>query len=305
MNPTDPTFEEPTELVLQIQPQALELIQRAEIDMQISTAKKYGRPELVKIRQKMLSFATIDEETAEGCFYTLRRKDPQTQETKLIQGPSVRLAEIAVACYGNLRAASRVIANDGKKITSQGVCHDLETNVLISVEVGRRITSKNGRTYSEDMQIMTGNAANSIAFRNAVFKVIPLALIKPVYEHAKKVAVGDATTLSVKRDKMLKRLAAMGAETARVLATLGRQSVESIDLEDLANLVGLGTSIKDGDMTIEEAFPAPSPEQPAEKPSEPPAAGSQRLSAREKVLKQASFAEPTDPGPAPGEAGGK
>ena len=74
----------------------------------------------------------------------------------------------SVACYGNPRAASRVIDNDGRKITSQGGCHGLENNVQISVEVGRRIT---GKTYSDDMQITTGNAANCIAFRNAVFRV--------------------------------------------------------------------------------------------------------------------------------------
>lgn len=239
----------------EIQPRALELIQRAEIDMQISTAKKYPRLELAKIRQKMLSFATLDEETAESCFYTLRRWDAQANENKLIQGPSVRLAEIAVACYGNLRAASRVIDNDGKKITSQGACHDLENNVLISVEVSRRITNKTGKTFNDDMQITTGNAANSIAFRNATFKVIPMALVKPVYEQAKRVAVGDATTLSVKREKLFKRFSSMGVETERVLAVLEKASIESVDLDDLTTLIGIGTAIKDGEQTVEEAFP--------------------------------------------------
>ncbi len=88
---------------------ALELMQRAEIDMQVSTAKKYPRPDPSAIKKKMESFATMDEETAESCFYSLPR------DGKTIQGPSVRLAEIAVACYGNLRAASRVIANDGRR----------------------------------------------------------------------------------------------------------------------------------------------------------------------------------------------
>jgi hypothetical protein len=280
MNPQQqPPTQQAVEHIVEIQPHALELIQRAEIDMQIATAKKYPRAELAKIRQRMLSFATLDEDTAEGCFYTLRRKDPQTQENKLIQGPSVRLAEIAVACYGNLRAASRVIDNDGKKITSQGVCHDLETNVLISVDVARRITGKTGKTYSEDMQITTGNAANSIAFRNAVFKVIPMALVKPVYEQAKLVAVGDAKTLSVKRDKLFKRLNSMGVESERVLAALQKQSIESVDLEDLATLIGIGTAIKDGELAIDDAFPLP--EKPQRSASD---------SAREKILAQPSYA---------------
>ncbi len=236
-----------------VAPHALELIERAQIDMQIATAKKYPR-DLAVVKRKMLSFATLDEETAESCFYTLKRKnDDGTQ--KLIQGPSVRLAEIAVACYQNLRAASRIIDNDGKTITSQGACHDLENNTYVSVETKRRITNKRGQTYSEDMQVVTGNAANSIAFRNAVFKVVPGALVKPVYEAAKQVAVGNASTLSAKREKVLKRLNAMGADNPRILLTLGRTSIDTIDLGDLEVLIGLGTAIKDGDTSVDEAFP--------------------------------------------------
>ncbi|HOL73612.1 MAG TPA: hypothetical protein PKW45_19345, partial [Bryobacteraceae bacterium] len=249
-------MEHETQQLEVIQPHALELIQRAEIDMQIATAKKYPR-DLAKVKRRMLDFATLDEETAESCFYTL------TRDGKVIQGPSVRLAEIAVACYTNIRAASRVIDNNGKVITCQGVCHDLENNTLISVEVQRRITDRKGRTYSEDMQVTTGNAGNAIAFRNAVFKVVPGALIKPVYEAAKKVAVGDASTLTTKRAKVISRLNAMQVDTPRILAKVGKSSVENIGLEDLEILIGLGTAIKDGDTTVDEAFPIAKPAEAA------------------------------------------
>lgn len=238
-----------------IQPHTLELLQNAEINQQIATAKRYPRPELAKIKKKMLSFATLDEETAGSCFYTLRRSGGNSDESKVIQGPSVRLAEIAVSCYGNLRAASRVIDNDGRSVTAQGVCHDLENNTLVSVEVKRRITNKKGQTYSDDMQIVTGNAANSIAFRNAVFKVIPGAIINSVYEAAKHVAVGDVSTLAAKREKIIKRFNSMGVDTPRILSAVSRVTIEAIDLDDLETLIGLGTAIKGGDTTVEDAFP--------------------------------------------------
>lgn len=241
-------METPKEVTGEVMMGALELIQRAEIDMQISTAKRYPR-DLPIVKKRMLSFATLDVETAESCFYTLSRSG------KKIQGPSVRLAEIAVACYGNLRAASRVISNDGKVVTSQAACHDLENNTLISVEVQRRITDKNGKTYSDDMQITASNAANAIAFRNAVFKVVPGALLKPVFEAAMKVAVGDASTLSTRREKVIARLEELGAELPRILHMLGKHSIENIDLIDLETLVGIGTAIKDGDTTVDESFP--------------------------------------------------
>jgi hypothetical protein len=226
---------------------SLAQLERASIDMQISTAKRYPR-DFGKVKKSMLSLATLDSDTAATCFYKLSRSG------QAIEGPSVRMAEIAVSCFGNIRAASRIIDNNGKVITAQGVCHDLENNTLISVEVKRRITDKNGKTYSEDMQVMTGNAACSIAFRNAVYKVVPLALIKPVYEEAKRCAVGDIKTLAERRTNALKFFANLGVNKEQVLAYLAKHSVESIDLSDVETLIGLSTAIKDGNTTVEEAF---------------------------------------------------
>ncbi len=233
-----------------IAPSALESQERAQIDVQIATAHRFPRPNLSVIVAKMKSFATLDEATAEGCFYVLNRQG------KEIRGPSARLAEIACACYGNIRAASRVIGNDGKVITSQAVCHDLENNVSISIETKRRITDKNGKTYSDDMQVTTGNAACSIALRNAVFKVIPLALIHPVYDAARQCAIGDVKTLSARREKAVETFGKMGVTKDRVLAVVGKAATDDIDLPALETLLGLHTAIRDGDTTIDEAFPA-------------------------------------------------
>jgi hypothetical protein len=162
-----------------VQPTALESIERANVDMQISTAKKYPRS-LALVKGRMMDLATLDQETAESCFYKLNRQG------KSIEGPSIRLAEIAASSFGNIRYGARVISNDGKKITAQGFSHDLETNVYCAVEISRRITNRDGMTYSEDMQVVTGNAACAIALRNAMFKVVPFALVKPIYEAANR-----------------------------------------------------------------------------------------------------------------------
>lgn len=259
--------------------------------MQIATAKKYPRAELAKIRSKMLSFATLDEETAESCFYTLKRKEKSGQE-KIIQGPSVRLAEIAVSCYGNIRAGASIIDNDGRQVVSRGACFDLENNVLVSVEAQRRITDKNGRTYSEDMQITTANAANSISYRNAVFKVIPMALVKPVYEAVKEVATGGASTLAQKREKVFKRFNSLGVSSERLLEFLEKSSIESVDLDDLAVLIGVGTAIRDGETTIDDVFPGPLQQQQDQAP------GKKKPSFKDKVHAAAPAAPPEEAPPA-------
>ena len=130
------------------QAEMLQAINRAEVDTQIATAKQYPR-DIYGALNNIKTIATLDNSTAEDCFYALRRQGT------LIEGVSVRLAEIIAGAWGNMRVQTRIIGNDGKTITAQGVCHDLETNLAVSVEVKRRITHKSGKTYSEDMQVTT------------------------------------------------------------------------------------------------------------------------------------------------------
>jgi hypothetical protein len=231
-------------------------IERAQVDVQIATAHRYPRT-LSKVKADMLSFATLDEETASGCFYTLPRGG------KVIQGPSVRLAEIALSTYKNLRVAARVVhtdqTSDTPHVVVQAIAHDLENNVAISIEKRRRITgkkSKGGRIDEDDINLAC-NGCTAIAVRDAVFKVVPMALIRPVYEAAKKVATGDVKSLGAKRVTVVDRLKQMGAKEAYILAAVGAAKIEDIDLTKLEALIGLGTALRDGEITLEEAFPDP------------------------------------------------
>jgi hypothetical protein len=247
--------EEETESAIAVaRPAVIEAQERAATDVMITQALRKPRQEDAVIKQRMISAVSNDVETAEDCFYTLKRKDKKTGKETLIQGPSVRLAQIALKYYGHIRAGSRVVENDGRKVTAQGFCYDVENNVFIQTEVSRRITTRSGRTFSEDMQIVTANAACAIARRNAIFEVIPRTLINPVYEAARKTAVGEAKTLDQKRQTVLGRFGAMGVTRAQILTALGKETIEAIDLEALEILIGLGTAIKDGQMTVDEVF---------------------------------------------------
>jgi len=219
----------------------------AEIDMQIATAKRYPREISVFIKRAM-ELATIDEEVAGSMIYYLPRGG------KSIEGASVRLAEIVASSYGNLRVDARIVAIDETHITAEGTCIDLECNNAIRVQVKRRITNKYGKRYDEDLIVVTGNAACAIAFRNAVFKVIPFALIKPIYQAAIRTSVGEEKTLSVRRVAALEWFAKQGANKEKVLKLLERKDVDDLTLDDLTKLRGLMTAINEGDTTIEMTF---------------------------------------------------
>ncbi len=231
-----------------IEASALTSITKGEVDIQVSTAKRYPR-DLARFLKNAESLATVDAETAASCFYSVPR------DGKRIEGPSVRLAEIVAACWGNLRCEARIVDEGAAFITAQGTAWDIENNVLMRMETRRRITGRNGRRYGDDMIITTGNAAAAIAFRNALFKVVPTAVTKTLQERVRKVALGDAATLVARRSRALEWFNKAGVGVERVLAVLERDGVESINLEDLFTLQGIRTAIMDGTTSIDEAFP--------------------------------------------------
>lgn len=222
---------------------------RVELDQQVATARAYPRS-IKRFVQQCMEMATLTEAVAEECFYALPR------DGKVISGPSARLAEIVASAWGNCRAGARVVDEGAEFITAQGVFQDIERNVHVTMEVRRRITGKMGKRFSADMIGVTGNAACSIALRNAVFRGVPKALWSEIYEAARKAAVGDVQTLADKRTKMFAHFMKLGATKDAILATLGVTGEEDIGLEEIATLKGVATAIKDGDTTIEQAFPA-------------------------------------------------
>lgn len=228
------------------------VIVRAEIDMQISTAKAYPR-DVTKFVEKAIQLATLDEETAESCIYCLSRKN-RNGEISEIKGSSIRLAEIAAACWGNIHALSRVVENDGKAITAEGVAWDLESNVRMGSQVKRSIMTSTGKTYGADMQAVTGNAACAIALRNAIFKVVPKALVDRVYDAAVRFAVGDQKTINARRKHLFDRFAKLGIQQEKIFTYFNKSKLEEFTPQDLESLIGIGTAIKQGDLAIDNAF---------------------------------------------------
>jgi len=245
--------EESQERVIETSPTVIAQITRAETDIQIETAKKYPRS-IKKFRQDAMSMATSDVETAASCFYKLKRG--HGEDAKIIEGPSVRLAEIIANAWGNMRYGARIVNEGEREVTAQGVAHDLEKNVASTIEVARRITTKEGRRFGDDMVQVTKNAACSIALRNAIFKAVPFTYAKQIYEQCKKVAVGGAKTLKERCQQMLDAFAKISVSKAQVLAYLEKTSIEEIGLAEIELMIGVFTAIKDGDTTIDQAFPS-------------------------------------------------
>jgi hypothetical protein len=247
------------------------LLNKSEIDQQIATAHKYPRS-IKRFMGEAEQLVTLSEEVAEECVYALPRKemnkDTGRWETKTLEGPSARFAEIIFSCWGNARAGARVISDVGDFVTAQGVMHDLERNVAITYEVQRRIIDSKGKRYKPDMIGVTANAGSSIALRNAILKVIPKALWSPLYNKARQTIMGTAETLSNRRLAALANFQKRGVSGETIFEHFGVAGVEEITLEHLATMRGYLTAIKEGDTTVEVLF---NKDDPAATGKSPPA----------------------------------
>jgi hypothetical protein len=232
---------------------ANEVLIKAELDVQITTAKAYPR-NVERCIQEAMEMATIDEETAESCIYSLPRGKNDDGQQAYIKGESIRLAEIIVSAWGNIHCATRITENDGKTITAEGVTWDLEKNVKIAQEVKRSILDKYGKTFRPDMQVVTGNAASSIALRNSIFKVIPKVYVQKVYRAAVNFVIGDQTKLSQKIKSVFLRFQKLGIEKEKILNYFGKKEESAITADELEEMIGIGTAIKEKSLSIEKAF---------------------------------------------------
>lgn len=224
---------------------------RALFDKQIATAKQFPR-NVIKVKENIQVIASMDEETAKACGYSLPRGG------KNISGPSVHLARIVAQQYGNIRIDAKITDIDRTHVTGQATCIDLENNVGIRVEVKRKITNSTGQRYNDDMITVTGNAAASIALRNAVYNVVPKPLIDAGYRAAQEKIIGDVSDenkLLAKRKQVLEAMIkSYGITEKDILRVLGLRETTQIKAEEIKQLIGLGQAIKDGDTTIDEAF---------------------------------------------------
>lgn len=227
----------------------IDAVERANVDSQVATAKQYPR-DISRSVNNSIAMATMDYATAQSCGYALPRGG------KPITGPSVHLAKLIVSNWGNMRAEAKVVQITDKQVISRGTCWDLENNVATAFEVRRSIVGKGGKRFSDDMITVTGNAANAIAYRNAVFSVIPKAITDKVYQAAQHYITGDLSDeekLVTRRKKCIDFFKSeYGITEDEVVMLCGKQTVNQIKADQIALLLGITQSLKDGDTTVED-----------------------------------------------------
>lgn len=245
---------------------ALERIEKATVDVQIATAHQYPRS-MTLFKKRAMEMVTLDEETAQSCLYRRPVGKDQSGRVEYAEGKSIRMAEIVGACYGNLRVGAIIVEMTPRYVKARGMAHDLESNFAASSEVVEATVDRRGQPYSERMRVVVAKACLSKARRDATFQVVPGALCKAMEAAARETAIGTVATLGKRRINVMDWINKAGIEKERVFASLGITGVDDIGMDELEKLTGIRTAIKDGDITIEEAFPVVTGTDADKKPS--------------------------------------
>ena len=245
-------MENEIQIIENTQVSVFEAQERAAIDVQIATAKRYPR-DLRRIIDNSIVIVTMDKATAEQCRYA------KPVNGGNVTGASVHLARILCQQYGNIRVQQRIKEISERTIVAEAVAFDLETNYAVCVEARRSIWSaKNNKRFADSVIETNAMAILAVAERNAILKVIPKSIIDKVYKAAFDLVNGDLSD----EQKLLKaRKQAMdyfektyGAKEEDVLKALGLRGVGQIGAEQIADLRGYMQSIKDGELTADELF---------------------------------------------------
>lgn len=235
------------EIIEQVTPSASAMIKRAELEAMILMAKRHPR-NITRFLNETLSIATLNQAVAKTCYYR------KPQDKGFVEGPSIRLAEIAASRYGNLWTTSRIVHESHSFIVAQAETIDLETITAWQSEVRRRITRRDGSRYGDDQIINTCNAAISIASRNVVLRAIPRALIDTIWQECRVIAGGKGESVEVLRGKWMAWAREAGIKDEELYAALGIGGYDDFGLEQFSRLAGIQTAIQDGETTFEAVF---------------------------------------------------
>jgi hypothetical protein len=210
------------------------------VDKRIATAKNWPRS-VARFKDQAKQLLSEDKETAASAEYA----KPVGKGT--VTGPSIRLAELAAMCWGNLEVEVGEPTVNDKNVVVKATAWDLERNYRQEAVATTSIVDKSGRRFANHM-IETASAATvSKAKRNAIIAVIPRSYITVLLDHAREVARGIVKTLEERRAMIVQTFARKRIEPQQLCESLGVTGIDDITEEHIDTLRGIWTAINEGE----------------------------------------------------------
>jgi len=257
---------------------------QAEVQAACIMAKRFPR-NLDQVRQDLIAeckrpgFAAV-------AIYSLPRGD------KKIEGLSIRFAEVAMRCMGNMEASSETVYDDDRVRCIRVRVIDFERNSTWKTDItvnktverkqlkrgqtplGERTNSYGDRVFiveaSDDDVRTKQNAEISKASRTGILRIIPGHLQDEAKKLCKEVSRNaDAADPAAARNKLFDAFANIGVKPAALAEWLGH-STDTLSPAELDDLRGLYAAIRDGETSWADALKEAMAEREAGKPTDKP-----------------------------------
>lgn len=200
-------------------------------------------------------------------YYRWSVKDKKGRST-VIQGPSIDLAMCLVRNYGNC-VLNTEVEETPTHYLFKGIFIDLETGFTSPRLFRQRKSQTIGKFDRDRQEDIIFQIGQSKALRNAVIRAMPSWLIEQAIAEAYNSELGKIKpdNLATARARCISFFESFGIELNRIEAKIGRKA-DMWTKEDIVDLRGAGTALKDGHANAWDLFPEIIPEPPPEPPQE-------------------------------------
>jgi hypothetical protein len=180
-----------------------------------------------------------------------------------VSGPSVHLARELARCWGNIQYGLVEMRRDDEfgESEMQAFAWDVQKNSRNSSTfiVPHKRDQKGGPKQLTDMRDIYENNTNNGArrVREAIFAILPPWFVEEAKELcARTIRDGGGKPLDIRVADAIRAFEGIGVTADRIETKLGRPSGKWTE-HDVAQLIVVFRSIKQGEITADEEFPAP------------------------------------------------
>lgn len=222
----------------------------AEAQAKMVIAKRFPRDENAAFARAMQ--ACQRETLANAAFYSYPRGG------EMISGPTIRLAEELARCWGNIEYGIRELSRKDGVSEMQAFAIDLETNIhSVQNFTVRHIRDRRGGgkelTDERDIYELTANMGGR-RLRARILAVLPPDLKDAAVQQCREtIAKGGSQSISDRVKRMVMAFGKLGVTDELLVKRLGHRLDETTP-DELADLHGIYTSIKDGVSKVSEWF---------------------------------------------------
>lgn len=275
----------------------------AEIQIDRMMARRFPRSE--KQAWSDLMEACKRETVARSSEYSYPRGDVQ------VTGKSVYLARVAARIWGNIQWGFRITRDDAEEMSIEGFAIDLQTGAKATFprrfkklvqrkvkdqETGRQVT----RWVKPDERDLAEYVSKhgAIATRNCILQILPPDYLEDAIAQCRKTIKEGIKDAAGESKRLILEFRKMGVTVEMLNKYVGS---EEWGLDDIADLIGVWNSIKDGNSTKDEYFQFDSPAETKEKASkikQDLASTAQRLKQKAEPATQGAQADSPTPAPA-------